>query len=217
MTLVAIGFAWQLSLKNLRRDNARLTRRLDEMALNFQVAQQRADFHVDSHTQRYWESDAPSMGSFSSPDLKIEVSKEIGAFRGFAFDKQDLTGVAISAGNSAFQGTTFRHCKLCDAKLVGGRASFQYAIFSDADLSGALLDGDLQGMSIANADCTGATIRGLLKRVDIDGAQFGDADLSAVSAENLNSCYFFKPPTYNRNTKFPPDFNPESQGWRRVL
>ena len=83
------------------------------------------------------------------------------------------------------------------ATLIGGSASFQGASFEDATLIGAKLSGNFQ-------------------EVNISGARFEAADLSAIARDDLASCYFKEPPTYDAGTKFPPGFDPVERLWRRV-
>jgi hypothetical protein len=52
--------------------------------------------------------------------------------------------------------------------------------------------------------------------VNISGARFERADLSAIDADNLASCYFVEPPTYDDRTVFPSGFDAEEQSWRRT-
>jgi uncharacterized protein YjbI with pentapeptide repeats len=83
------------------------------------------------------------------------------------------------------------------ATIVGGGASFQKATFEGAILIDATLSGNFQ-------------------LVNISGARLEGADLSAIARDNLASCYFKDPPTYDARTKFPPGFDPAERAWRRI-
>jgi hypothetical protein len=69
------------------------------------------------------------------------------------------------------------------ATLTRGLASFQSASFEEAIL-------------------VGATLSRTYERVNISGARLEAADLSAIAHDDLASCYFKEPPTYDARTKF---------------
>jgi uncharacterized protein YjbI with pentapeptide repeats len=122
----------------------------------------------------------------------------------------------LTGGGASFQGASFNNAILRNAKLAGGGSSFQLATFENADLSGAVLSGSLQGVSLRKAKCVGTTINGSFQGANIGAAQFQNADLSAVRSEDLGSCYFDAPPTYDANTKFPDRFDPVTHGWKKT-
>ena len=92
---------------------------------------------------------------------------------------------------------SFVEADLTGATLTGGGASFQNATFEKAILIGATLSGNFQ-------------------LVNFSGARLEGADLSAIAGNNLASCYFKEPPTYDARTKFPAGFDPVERSWRRV-
>ncbi len=119
-------------------------------------------------------------------------------------------------GDASFQGASFKFAILKNAKLTGGESSFQAAVFEDADLSEAVLVGGLEGVLLKNANCTGVTIKGSFHGANIDGTEFGSADLTGIQSEDLGSCYFETPPSYNERTSFPAGFNPKERGWEQT-
>ena len=62
----------------------------------------------------------------------------------------------------------------------------------------------------------GAKLSGNFQVVNISGARLEAADLSAIAHDDLASCYFKEPPTYDARTRFPPGFDPVDHSWRRV-
>ena len=153
----------------------------------------------------------------------------------------NLTGITIASDSNAFQYASFRKCRLEGATLQGGGASFQFARFDDANLTGVSLRGGVasfQASSFVGADLTGATLAGEessfqgatfehailigaklsgnFQSVNFSGAKLEAADLSAIDRDNLASCYFKDPPTYDARTKSPPGFDPVEHLWRRV-
>jgi Pentapeptide repeats (8 copies) len=151
----------------------------------------------------------------------------------------NLTGMTITSTENAFQRASFRNCGLEKATLKGGGASFQFACFDDADLAQATLigggasfqgstfvrdeltgatlaggPGSFQSVSFEDAILVGAKLEGSFQATNISGAKFEGADISAIGCDDLNSCYFKSPPTYNAATKFPKGFDPREQLWR---
>lgn len=146
-----------------------------------------------------------------------------------AFQKTWLVGAnlqktTIAAGGASFQFVRLDHANLQGANLSAGGSSFQLASFLGADLRGATLTGggaSFQGSSMREADLTGATIicppnLSAFQGVDISSANFQGADISAVQALNLQSCYFSTPPKYDAKTKFAKDFDPVAADWELV-
>jgi uncharacterized protein YjbI with pentapeptide repeats len=153
----------------------------------------------------------------------------------------NLAGMTIASHGNAFQRASFRKCRLEDATLEGGGSSFQFARFDAAKLARACLkggDSSFQASSFVGADLTGATLfggsgsfqtasfeeailidaklSGSFQVVNISSARFEAADLSAIAHDDLASCYFKEPPTYDDKTRFPPGFDPVDRSWRRV-
>jgi hypothetical protein len=89
----------------------------------------------------------------------------------------------------------------------------------EADLTGATLTGggvSFQNATFEKAILIGATLPGNFQLVNFSGARLEGADLSAIAGNNLASCYFKEPPTYDARTKFPAGFDPVERSWRRV-
>jgi hypothetical protein len=59
-------------------------------------------------------------------------------------------------------------------------------------------------------------LKGDFRGSNFSGARLESADLSAITADNLASCYFKVPPTYDSRTRFPQGFDPVKNSWRRV-
>lgn len=154
--------------------------------------------------------------NFEKADLRgfvIQAGEK--AFERTNFDGSNLRDATLTGGDASFQGASFKFAKLNNSNLTGGDSSFKLAVFEYADLSGAVLKGDFQGALFKSANCTGATIIGSLNGANIDGAQFEDADLTGIGSNGLKSCYFGTPPSYNANTKFPVGFDPKELGWQQ--
>ncbi len=149
----------------------------------------------------------------------VTIASPSNAFQRASFSGCDLEDAVLTGGSASFQFAKFDNSKLTNAKLTGGASSFQEATFVGADLTGAVLVGtgaSFQGSSFENASLNGAQLTGSFQLVNISGAHFGGADLSALDGDSLASCYFKVAPTYNETTQFPAGFDPEVQRWRRV-
>jgi uncharacterized protein YjbI with pentapeptide repeats len=141
------------------------------------------------------------------------------AFQRTSFAGSDLERATLQGGTASFQLASFDGAKLVGAKLRGDNASFQHATFVGADLTGADLAAgasSFQQASFENASLSGAKLAGSLQVANLSGVNFAEADLSALTADDLASCYFRDPPRYDDSTKFPTGFDPVGQGWRRV-
>jgi uncharacterized protein YjbI with pentapeptide repeats len=141
------------------------------------------------------------------------------AFQRTSFAGSDLRRATLQGGVSSFQLANFDGAKLEGAILRGGDASFQGATFVGADLAGADVAGgpiSFAMASLENANLTGAKLAGSFQNANLSGANFAGADLSALNAGDLASCYFRDPPRYDDRTKFPAGFDPVGQGWRLV-
>lgn len=220
MVVLAIVMAWLATLAELRRAYQLIS--------------------VDSARTRMLES---NINAIYEDKHRVENHGH-GFLSGMDLDGCDFHGVKINAGNSAFQSTTLRSANLQDSTITAGGASFQRVSFDwanlraatlsasgaafqlvtfvEADLRDAKLIGgagsEFQTVSFRGADLTGATIRcsgaGAFQAVDINAANFSDADLGAIDANNLRSAYFSIPPIYSSKTKFPADFDPAQAGWK---
>lgn len=149
----------------------------------------------------------------------LTIASSGNAFQRMSFADCDLENATLQGGSSAFQLARFDNAKLVNSKLTGGLASFQEATFVDADLTGAALTGgasSFQCSSFENALLVRACLVGSFQLVNISGAHFEGADLSALDSDSLASCYFKDAPVYDDQTKFPAGFDPESQLWRRA-
>ncbi len=149
----------------------------------------------------------------------VTISSPGNALQRASFRHCDLEDAILTGGASAFQLACFDNANLVNSRLTGGGASFQLATFVGADLTGATLTGGGSSFQIAsfeNARLVQAKLAGSFGSVNISGAHFEGADLSALDSESLASCYFKEPPTYDKRTRFPSGFDPQAQDWRRV-
>ncbi|MFO0940846.1 MAG: pentapeptide repeat-containing protein [Pirellulales bacterium] len=152
-----------------------------------------------------------------------------------------LSGTTLANDSNSFQRACFRNCKMNDVNLQGGGAAFQLACFDNADLSNSKLSGgsssfqsatffaanltsaelrgmgsSFQGASFENAILNNAKLNGDFGGCNLSGAKLLGTDLSAIESDNLKSCYFENPPTYDSKTVFPSGFNPAEQKWELV-
>jgi uncharacterized protein YjbI with pentapeptide repeats len=194
-----------------------LVQQLQNAKLQIRLAESRAEILANATSQRSLRDKRMSArGGFEGIDLRGAVIEAgISAFQKSVFDYSDLSNASLTGGGSSFQGASFYKATLKNAKLAGGGSSFQLANFESADMTGAVLTGNLQGVSLRNAECVGTTIKGSFQGANIDGVQFQSADLSALRSEDLASCYYDAPPTYDANTKFPNGFDPVANGWKK--
>jgi uncharacterized protein YjbI with pentapeptide repeats len=217
MALVALLIGWYTSMERERAKSARFVQQLMNAQFQVRMAESRAEMqdHAVSRTKTRGKG-ALAKASFEGVDLRDVVIKAgTSAFQLTIFDNSDLSGTSLTGGDASFQGSSFKNAILKNAKLGGGGSSFQLATFENADLSGASLTGNLQGMSLRKAKCIGARINGSFQSVNIDAAQFQQADLSAISHQDLASGYYETPPTYNAKTSFPDGFDPNAHGWKK--
>jgi uncharacterized protein YjbI with pentapeptide repeats len=141
------------------------------------------------------------------------------SFQRADFGNCNLADATLQGGDSSFQMARFDGARLTNAKLSGGSAAFQGATFDGADLTDAVLTGgtsSLQGASFENARLVRARLAGSFQGTNISGARFEGADLSALDAADLASCFFQEAPTYDDQTSFPTGFDPEEHLWRRA-
>jgi uncharacterized protein YjbI with pentapeptide repeats len=222
--LIALVLAWYASSRQyaeqIQRLNLRLTyaeEELDRAKDDFEREQRRGSAKTAARRPfRDVKFDGQKLGEFS-------VVTGNSAFQNTSFVGCDLKNAKLTGETSSFQGARFDRANLAGAKLTGGGAAFQGASFASADLSGAILTGGgsaFQTATFEGANLTGTKIQvndmTAFQSVNIDSAMFQNADLSAVDADALASCYFRSPPTYNGETRFPDGFDPAKQGWTRA-
>ncbi len=165
-------------------------------------------------TRLFWEAELEG-----SELVGITIASDSNAFQKASFRKCNLERANLTGGGAAFQSACFDEANLKGAKLVGEGSSFQRSSFVMADLTGATLSGgpaSFQSASFEDAKLFNAKLIGNFQVANISGAQFQGADLSAIEADNLASCYFENPPTYNSQTKFPIGFDPRKNSWMIV-
>ena len=152
----------------------------------------------------------------------------------------NLAGMTIASDENAFQRASFRDCRLearrwkgatppssspvstprssPGARLKGGGSSFQVSSFVGADLTGATLPGGrfVPGRVVRGGDPARRSV-GDFQGVNISGARFEAADLSAIGGDDLASCYFKEPPTYDaRKRSSRRASTPSERSWRRL-
>ena len=213
--LIAAIFGWRAS-------SQRAERRLAEMEMRTKYAEQELQRARDEGASLgRIESDKSRV--FWMADLEgahwsgVIFHSPTNAFQRASLRNCLLEDARLSADTSSFQLARFDGARLARAKLVGGDCSFQHATFVGADLRAAVLQGgaaSFQGASFEGASLVDARLIGSFQLVNINEANFSGADLSAVSAESLASCYFQTAPTYDRRTRFPAGFDPAQHLWR---
>lgn len=214
---VALAAGWYASMERLRSRDAWLRQQLFNARSEVQAAAWRAESRADESLNGAEQESARPRVRFGGAKLPgVVIKAGDSAFQRAVFDNVDLSNGSLTAGVSSFQLASFNNAVLTGARLIGGGGSFQLASFENADLRNAVLKGNLQGVSLKNAKCIGATISGSFQCANIDGAQFQKADLSAVERNDLASCYFDARPAFDRATKFPDGFDPVDQGWELV-
>jgi uncharacterized protein YjbI with pentapeptide repeats len=216
--LVALGLGWfssQRSAERERRQHEQRLRYADEELrrardeLQGQMRGSRPD-----RARSFWEADLEG-----SNLAGMTIASKKNAFQRASFRNCRLEGATLEGGDASFQLARFDAAKLARARLKGGGSSFQMSSFVGADLTGATLAGggaSFQGASFEGAILVGAKLIGNFQIVNISGARFEAADLSAIGPDDLASCYFKEPPTYDARTRFPPGFDPVERLWRRV-
>ncbi len=223
MALLAVMLSWYTSSKQSERRAAQLSLRLQHAQSELEMGQSRAQT-VSRPSKKPAQADRLFFeAELSGMYLKnVVVQGGRSAFQRTRFHQCDLENSTLSGGVSAFQAAQFDGANLTGARLTGGGASFQFASFENADLSRAVLTGggsSFQGSSFREAKLIGTSIvcgGAGFQSVDINGAQFQGADLSSVDRYALESCYFQTPPTYDKHTRFPPEFDPVARSWSMV-
>jgi type II secretory pathway pseudopilin PulG len=216
--LAALLFGWRASEQRAQRE-----RRQQEHRLRYAEEELRRARDELQDQQRGPRPDGAR--SFWDADLEgsnlagMTIASDQNAFQRASFRKCHLEGATLQGGAASFQLARFDAAKLARACLKGGASSFQASSFVGADLTGATLIGgssSFQQASFEDAILIGAKLSGSFQLVNISGARFEGADLSAIAHDDLASCYFKDPPTYDAKTKFPPGFDPADRSWRRV-
>lgn len=165
-------------------------------------------------SRSFWEADLEGTNLAG-----MTIASGGNAFQRASFRECRLEGSTLEGGASSFQFARFDAAKLARARLEGGAAAFQESTFVGADLTNATLIGgsaSFQHASFEDAILIGAKLSGNFQGVNISGARLEAADLSAIAGDDLASCYFKEPATYNARTKFPTGFDPVERSWRRV-
>lgn len=215
--LVAMALGWYSALHDAKQQIARQTIQLRYAEQELRRA--RDDLKDQAQPKQ------PGPRAFREAALDgahlpdVTISSPTNAFQRASLKNCNLRNATLEAGGSAFQGARFDGSDLTNAKLTGGASSFQLATFVGCDLTGAVLSGvgsSFQLASFEDATLVGATLIGSFQGVNISGARFEGADLSALESDSLESCCFKEPPTYNRQTRFPLGFDPATNLWRRM-
>ena len=223
--LVALLLGWVSSEQRVKQEQQRADRerRMQEQRLRYaELEFERARDELrdqqrgprPDRARSFWEADLEG-----SNLAGMTIASDSNAFQRASFRKCRLEGAKLEGGDASFQFARFDAAKLARAYLKGGVASFQESSFVGADLTGATLIGgsaSFQNASFEEAILIGAKLSGNFQVVNISGARLEAADLSAIARDNLASCYFKEPPTYDARTKFPPGFDPVERSWRRV-
>ena len=128
-------------------------------------------------------------------------------------------GTTLEGGVSSFQFARFDAAKLAEASLKEGATRSRNRRSSGPTSRAATLTrgpAPFQSASFEAAIRIDAKLIGNFQSVNVSGARLEAADLSAIARDELASCDFKEPPTYNARTKFPPGFDPVERSWRRV-
>jgi uncharacterized protein YjbI with pentapeptide repeats len=217
IAFTAFVIGWYSSIERERTRSARLVQQLMNAQSQVRMAESRVQIQTNVPSSGNQKAKGVlSKARFEGVNLRDAVIQGgASAFQQTVFDNSDLSNASLTGGGASFQGASFNNAILRNAKLVGGGSALTLATFESADLSGAVLTGNLAGVSLKNAKCLGTTIKGSFQGANIDAAQFQNADLSAIRSEDLGSCYYDAPPTYDTNTKFPARFDPIAHGWKK--
>jgi uncharacterized protein YjbI with pentapeptide repeats len=227
MMMLAVLLAWRVSLDRAERRLAEQVERTQLQASQLRYAEEELQRARDElrdvgrvkpdRTRAFWQA------SFDGAQLRgATLASPENAFQRASFNGCQLTGATLRGGGSSFQLARFDDAQLAEAKLTGGNASFQYATFVGADLTGAVLTGgpsSFQKASFERAKLIGSRLSGggtAFQSANISETHFEGADLSALDADSLSSCYFHQPPSYDAKTKFPTGFDPAARQWRLV-
>ncbi len=215
--LVAFTCGWFSTWRQVDRERTRYAQQLhflrEELARAKEQLQDLARQRMPDRTRSFWEAE---LDGTNLTGMTIRSSSN--AFQSASFRSCKLDNATLAGGVASFQLANFNAANLSYANLSGADASFQGATFVGAELTGAKLaggPGSFQGASFEDAILVGATLDGNFQAVNISGVKLQGADISALECENLASCYFDRPPTYNAKTKFPAGFDPKVHLWIR--
>jgi len=218
IVLVALLFGWlssqQRAERELRQQGQRLRYAEEELGRARDELRDQQRGPRPDRARSFWEADLEG-----SNLVGITIASDSNVFQSASFRKCRLEGATLEGGDASFQRARFDAAKLARACLKGGGSSFQASSFVGADLTGATLIGgsaSFQSASFEEAILIGAKLSGSFQVVNISGARLEAADLSAIARDDLASCYFKEPPTYDARTKFPLGFDPVDRLWRRV-
>src|SRR5262249_27629178 len=215
--LVGLGFGWFSSEQRVEQVQRRAERVRQQQELRLRYAGEELRRARDELRDQLQGPRPDRARSFWEADLEgsslagMTIASNGNAFQRASFRNCQLGGATLQGGASSFQFAHFDAARLVGASLNGGASSFQESSFAGADLTGATLIGgstSFQGASFEDATLIGAKLSGNFQEVNISGARFEAADLSAIARADLASCYFKEPPTYDARTKFPPGFDP---------
>jgi uncharacterized protein YjbI with pentapeptide repeats len=216
--LVALLLGWVSSQQRAERERRQQEQRLryaeEELRRARDELQDQMRGPRPDRARSFWEADLEG-----SNLAGMTIVSNDNAFQRASFRKCRLEGATLGGGVSSFQLARFDAAKLARACLKGGGSSFQASSFVGTDLTDANLIGgpsSFQGASFEKAILIGAKLSGNFQGVNISGARLEAADLSAIARDDLASCYFKDPPTYDARTKFPPGFDPAERSWRRA-
>jgi uncharacterized protein YjbI with pentapeptide repeats len=212
--LVALAFGWGSARQRSERSRQLQQKRFKYALEELRRAREELYQFRPNRTRSFGEADLE--GSNLSG---LTIASKGNAFQRGSFRECSLEGATLSGGNASFQLAHFDGANLTRSRLTGGDASFQGSSFVGADLTGATLSGagtSFQGVTFENAILAGATLKGDFGGANLSGARLEGADLSAITADNLASCYFKVPPSYDSRTRFPQGFDPVKNSWRRV-
>ncbi len=217
MAAVALAFAWYNSVIALRQKNEKYLAHLARAQSEILNARSRAEWAQEPKDKM---SGRGGLSNICLDGVNLRNISIRASFQNASFQNSDLRGSTLIGDASSFQYARFDNANLAGATLSGAGASFQAASFADADLSGAVVTGNLQCATFEGAKLIGARIVVSspvdFQSVNIDGAQFQGADLSTITPEALESCYFYRPPLYDKTTLFPNGFDPAAHGWSRA-
>jgi uncharacterized protein YjbI with pentapeptide repeats len=246
MVILALALGWHRSSRDANARLRQMEQRMLGLRMQAGYDEDRADFAADAEERTSKGSvlhavdlkgsvlrgvsismpqeNAFQLTVFSGCDLsKASLIAGTSSFQVARFDDAKLNQATLKGDSAAFQHASFQRADLSEAKLTGGGGAFQAATFAEANLSGAVLkggDGSFQMASFAGANLSGARLVGgdaSFGGMDIDGAQFLGTDLSGLDADDLGTCHFDTPPTYDDATRFPAGFDPALAGWKRAV
>jgi uncharacterized protein YjbI with pentapeptide repeats len=215
--LVALLLAWRSSLE---RAEVRLTEQANKLRYAEEELERARDEIRDRDRVKPDKNRTLWQANLDGAQLRgVTISSNTNAFQRASLQGCDLAGATLQGGDASFQLSRFDNSRLVNAKLTGGVSSFQMATFVNADLAGAELSGggaSFQKSSFENATLIRSRLSGSFQSVNLSGTRLEGANLSALRSEDLASCYFKDPPTYDRQTTFPAGFDPAKKLWRRV-